>query len=111
MNPDEMIRLLRSMKVAHEVAHAVADAEAQRAHGWDLSRWTCEDSPRVVRLLHHDREGRPTTALLCVDAAEDCPWVYEAALGLLPYTTRLLALETGGERHPPVASTPAAPPR
>lgn len=93
MNPDELVLRLSSMSDAHDLAQAVRDPAQQSARGWDLSRWLVEETAAAVRFLHHDRLGKPDTAVLCADAPESCRWAYEAALRLaaVPTTLRLLA--------------------
>jgi hypothetical protein len=93
MNPDELIHVLTSMHVAHELAEAIRTPELQTAHGWDLKRWRCDETPEVVRFVHHDRRGQPDLAVLCVEDARP-DWVYEATRHLMPCATTLLKLRS-----------------
>jgi hypothetical protein len=95
MNPDELVLRLTSMRAVHEFAEAVRERSVQSSRGWDLSRWQVEETPAAVRFLHHDRQGRPDTAVLCAEAPETCRWAYEAALRLAPVPTTLLLLASG----------------
>jgi hypothetical protein len=94
MNADELILLLKSMADAHRVAEAVRDPALQKARGWDLARWTCEEVRDAVRFVHCDRKGRPESAVLCVDNPGPSQWVYEVALRLASIPTELLVLKS-----------------
>lgn len=93
MNPDELLHLITSMDAAHALAEAVRDPDLQAARGWDLKRWRCDEVPEAVRFIHHNRMGRPDTALLCVKSNEACTWLYEATLKMAPCPTRLVVLD------------------
>src|SRR5262245_4161955 len=100
MNPDELVHLLTSMEAAHSLARAVQDPRLQAEQGWDLTRWRCDEAAEAVRFTHHNRQGKPDTAVLCVNRAEACEWVYETTLRLAPYPTRLLVLRNEGPAWP-----------
>jgi hypothetical protein len=92
MNPDELIHLIRTMRTAREMAEAVRSPETQASHGWDLKRWDCDSSTSAVRFVHRNRRGEPDFTVLCVSRAEECPWVYETTLRLVPTASTLLTL-------------------
>lgn len=93
MNPDELVHLLTSMAVAHNLAQAVRDPGAQATRGWNLSRWRCDESEEAVRFVHHTPRGHADIAVLCVHGPPGSEWVYEATLALAPCPTRLVVLK------------------
>jgi hypothetical protein len=93
MNPDELAHLLTSMDAAHTLARAVSDPELQAAKGWNLTRWRCDDAGEAVRFVHHNAQGNPDTAVLCVDGAKASEWVYATAVRLAACPTRLVVLK------------------
>jgi hypothetical protein len=58
MHPEQLHSLLTSMEMALTVAEAIANPILQRVEGWDLSGWTCEVAPGVMRFRMHDPCGR-----------------------------------------------------
>jgi hypothetical protein len=93
MNPDELVHILTSMEAAHALARAVSDPDLQAAHGWNLTRWCCDDAGEAVRFVHHTPQGKPDSAVLCVDGTLGGEWVYETTLRLAPCPTRLVVLK------------------
>src|SRR5262245_44195293 len=93
MNPDELVHMLTSMEAVNEMARAVGAPELQAEHGWNLMRWRCDDAGEAVRFVHHNTQGKPDNAVLCVDGTSGGEWVYETALRLATYPTRLVVLK------------------
>ena len=68
MTPDELLHMLTSMKIASQVATAIADPDLQALHGWNLRSWACEIMPKVIRFIQRDDFGRTIATVSAINA-------------------------------------------
>jgi hypothetical protein len=58
MRPEELKRLLTSMKMAAEVVEAIDEPALQTERGWDLAGWSYDCIPWGVRFVRRDDRQR-----------------------------------------------------
>lgn len=92
MRPEELVRLLTSMRVVADVVEALDDPALQVERCWELAGWSHEAMPCGVRFALHDGLGRVTAAVVAAGLPASCRAEFSCACANTPWPTTFLLL-------------------